>query len=101
MKDLIAKSFDFSIRIIEMANYLAEEHKQYPLMGRLLECGTGIGSCLRLQDSYAQAYRLSTETEYLLELLAKTGFVSELQIRPILTDCRFLKDGIEKQISKK
>ena len=109
MKDLVAKSFDFSIRIVELANYLAEEHKQYPLIGRLVECGTGIGICLRLsnesaknlQDSYAHAYRLLLETEYLLELLAKTGFVSELQTRPILTDCRFLKDGIEKQLIKK
>lgn len=109
MKDLVAKSFDFSIRIVELANYLEEEHKQYPLIDRLVECGTGIGFCMRLsnetakklQDSYAQAYRLSLETEYLLELLAKTGFVSELQTKPILTDCRLLKEGIEKQLIKK
>lgn len=109
MKDLIAKGFDFSIRMIEIANYLSEEHKQFPLIGRMLECGTGIGICLcipnecanNLQESYAQAYRLSLETEYLLELLAKTGFVNEIQIKPILKDCRFLKDEIGKQLSKK
>lgn len=108
MKELIAKSFDFSIRIVEIANYLAEEHKQFPLINRLLECGTGLGICLRIssestyntQESYTQAYNLSLETEYLLELLAKTGFVNEIQIKPILTDCRFLKDVIKKQINK-
>ena len=109
MKDLIAKSFDFSIRIVELANYLEEENKQFPLIGRLLECSTGIGICLRisdgpaknLQESYGQAYRLSMEAEYLLELLAKTAYVNEIQIKPILIDCRFLKDGIENQLKKK
>jgi four helix bundle protein len=109
MKDLIDKSFDFSVRIIEIANYLAEENKQFPLIDCLLECGTGIGICLRisdeitknLQESYGQAYRLSLETEYMLELLVKTGFVNEVQIKPILSDCRFLKVEIEKQLKKK
>ena len=106
MKDLIAKGFDFSIRIIELSNYLSEEQKQFPLVGRMLECGTGIGACLlisykftkNLQESYAQAYRLSLETEYLLELLVKTGFINKIQSIPILTDCRFIKDEIGKQL---
>ena len=109
MKDLIAKSFDFSIRMIELANYLTEEHKQFPLINRLLECGSGIGICLRtsdeftisLQESYGQAYRLSLETEYLLELLVKTGYLNEIQIKPILTDCRFLKEETKNQLKKK
>ena len=109
MKDLIDKSFDFSVRMIEIANYLVEEHKQFPLIGRMLDCGISIGIGLRKsneftnnpQESYGQAYRLSLEEEYLLELLAKTGFLNEIQIRPILTDCRFLKDEIKKQLKKK
>jgi four helix bundle protein len=109
MKDLLAKSFDFSVRIVELANYLKEENKQFPLMDCLLECGTGIGICLRisdeftknLQENYGQAYRLSLETEYMLELLVKIGFVNEIQIKPILTDCRFLKDEIGKLLKKK
>ena len=109
MKDLIAKGFDFSIRIIEIANYLNEEQKKFPLVGRMLECGTGIGVCLfisneftkNLQESYERAYRLSLETEYLLELLVKTGFINEIQSKPILTDCRSIKDEIGKQLGKK
>lgn len=109
MKDLIAKGFDFSIRIIEIANYLAEEKKQFPLVSHMLECGTGIGFCLRvsigfdkkLHESLEQAYRLSLETEYLLELLVKTGFINVIQSKPILVDCRFLKAEIGKQLGKK
>ena len=108
MKDLIAKGFDFSIRIIEIANYLAENNKQFPLVSRMLECGTGIGFCLhvsiefgkKLQESLEQAYKLSLETEYLLELLVKTEFINVTQSRPILKDCRFLKDEIGKELGK-
>lgn len=109
MKDLIVKSFDFSIRMIEIANYLMEEQKKFPLMNRMLECGTGIGFNLytsteftkNLHERYEQAYKLSLETEYLLELLVKTGYINDLQGRPILMDCRYIKDEIGKLLGKK
>lgn len=109
MNELLIKAFDFGIRVIELAIYLDEEKKEFPMMVRLLECGTGIGVCLRAsnisqknsQESWKQAYRLALETEYLLELMVKTGFISENQSKPILTDCRFIKDETEKLFSKK
>lgn len=105
---LLLKAFDFGIRIIELANYLGEEKRLFPQMTRLLECGIGIGVCLRisnnlsksLQENSIQAYKLALETEYLLELMVKTGFISESQSKPILTDCRVIKDEIGKQLSK-
>ena len=42
MNELLIKAFDFGIRLLELANYLDEEKKHFPLMPRLLECGTGI-----------------------------------------------------------
>jgi len=109
MKDLIAKGFDFSIRIIEIANYLEDENKHFPLVSRMIECGTGIGFCIstsgefseNLKESYEKAYRLLLETEYLLILLVKTGFINVIQSKPILSDCRFLKDEIGKLLGKK
>lgn len=109
MNEILAKAFDFGIRIIELGNYLEEEKKLFPLKARLLECGTGIGVYLRvsnnlpksLQENYAQAYKLTLETEYLLELMVKTGFISEDQSKPILTDCRFIKDQTGKQLDEK
>lgn len=109
MNELLIKAFDFSIRIIELANYLDEEKKLFPLTARLLECETGIGVCLRvsnnfpksLQENCMQAYKLALETEYLLELMVKTGFIRENQSKPILTECRVIKDEIKKQLSKK
>ncbi len=109
MDELSIKAFDFGIRIIELAKYLDEEKKPFPLAVRLLECGTGIGVYLRvsnnfpksLQEHCMQAYKLALETEYLLELMVKTGFVGENQSKPILTDCRLIKDQIGKRLVKR
>lgn len=108
MNELSIKAFDFGIRIIELVNYLDEEKKPFPLTVRLLECGTGIGVYLRISNNFfkglkencMQAYKLALETEYLLELMVKTGFINENQSKPILTDCRLIKDEIGKQLSK-
>lgn len=51
MNGLLAKTFDFGIRIIELAGYLDEEKKRFPLIGRLLEGGTGIGVCMRVSET--------------------------------------------------
>jgi len=47
MNEPIMKAFDFGIRLIELANYLDEEKKHFPLMTRLIECGTGINVYLQ------------------------------------------------------
>lgn len=106
MDELVNKAFDFTIRSIELANYLEEEKKVFPMKTRLLECAEGICVSLRAaknlpkaaREYCAQAYRLSIEAECLLELMVKTGFLNETQCRPILTDCRFLKGETEKQL---
>ena len=51
MNQILDKSFDFSIRIIELAKYLDEGKKPFPLCERLLLCATGIGVYLRLSES--------------------------------------------------
>lgn len=103
MDELLNKAFDFGVRIVELANYLEDEKKLFPLMNRLHECAGGICVSLRvashmrknLREDGTDAYRLSLEAEYLLELMVKTGFLSERQSGPILTDCRFLKAETE------
>lgn len=108
MYELLTKAFDFGIRIIELANYLDEEKKPFPLMNLLLECGTGIGACLRASEGFPDSFpedriracKLALETEYLLELMVKTGFITEIQSKPILADCRFLRDEALKGTNK-
>lgn len=107
MDELLAKAFDFSIRIIELAGYLEEERRQFPLTTRLVDCAEGICVCLRVShylpknahEQCVQACKLALEVECLLELIVKTGLMTKIQSGPILADCRFLKDEIKRQIS--
>ena len=105
MADYLAKSFDFGIRIVQLARWLNDEGKEFPLAGRLLESGTGVGISLRaakaLQDRcyYAQAVRQAEEVQYLLELMVNTGFITEIQSKPLLSDSKVIIEKAEKLLA--
>ncbi|MBP7177289.1 MAG: four helix bundle protein [Deltaproteobacteria bacterium] len=99
MNQILEKSFDFSIRAVELIKYLDEEKKAFPLYERFLACATAIGITQRLllsagkqtvKDS-TKAFSYVVEAEYLLEIMAKTGYLTEKQSQPIIDDCRSLK----------
>ncbi len=99
MEQLLERSFDFSIRIVELVKYLNEEKRPFLLEQRLLSCGTGVGVCLRLAQTdgrshVIQAMSWAAEAEYLLEVMEKTGSLTYKQSVPILGDCRALKSLI-------
>ena len=105
MDQVLEKSFDFSIRAVELIKYLDKEKKPFPLYERFLICAMGIGITQRLvkktdnqsiEDS-KQILSYVVEVEYLLEIMAKTGFLQEKQSQPILDDCRALKALIEQK----
>jgi hypothetical protein len=108
MEVLLSKAFDFTIRITELINYLDEENKHFPLKTRLLECAEGLCVSLRASNLLArsapaqctQALRQALEAECLLELMVKTGYLSETQSKPVLTDCRHLISETDKQLKK-
>lgn len=109
MNQILEKSFDFSIRAIELVKYLDKEKKPFPLYERFLTCATGIGITQRLlqtagkksvKDSI-QALSYATEAEYLLEIMAKTGYLTEKQSQPIIDACRSLKALIAGLVSEK
>lgn len=102
------KSFDFSIRIIELAKYLERERKQFPYCERLLTCGSGIAVSLRLAELYdyqnaascRQALFYAAEVEYLLEIMVETDYLTQPQSKPILSDCRTIKTLIAEMLDK-
>jgi four helix bundle protein len=99
MDQVLERSFDFSIRAIELIKYLDREKKPFPLYKRFLSCATGIGISLRLVQTIGkksvedgrQAFSYVVEAEYLLEIMVKTGYLHEKQSKPIIDDCRALK----------
>lgn len=109
MNQILEKSFDFSIRAVELIKYLDNEKKSFPLYERFLVCATGIGISQRLLqtagkksvEDRSQAFSYVVEAEYLLEIMAKTGYLTEKQSQPIIDDCRSLKALISELFNEK
>ncbi|MEF9984586.1 MAG: four helix bundle protein [Oscillospiraceae bacterium] len=97
---IVDKSKFFAIRIIKLYKYLNAEKKEYILSKQLLRSGTSIGAnvkeAIRGQskaDFYAKmniSLKEASETEYWLELLFETDYISQSQFDSIYGDCKEL-----------
>ena len=94
---LLNKSIDFAVRIVNLNKYLYQEKREEVLSKQLLRSGTSIGANVR-EAVYAQsrkdfiskmsiALKEASETEYWLELLYKTEYLTNEQYDSIRHDC--------------
>lgn len=94
---VLQKSMDFAVRIVRLYQYLCNEKKEFIMSKQLLRCGTSVGANLR-EAKYAQstndfisknsiALKEISETEYWLELLYKTKYLTEREYQAINADC--------------
>jgi four helix bundle protein len=90
------KSFAFAIRIVNLYKYLVEEKREFVLSKQLLRSGTAIGALTR-EAEHAESkadfiHKLSislkeaNETDYWIELLFQTDFLSENEYKTIKAD---------------
>ena len=97
---LKVKSFEFALRIIKLYKYLIAEHREFILSKQLLRSGTSIGALIR-EAEYAQskadflnklsiALKEANETEYWLQLLNKSNFLSNKMFTSIHKDIQEL-----------
>ena len=97
---ILNKSFRFAIRIVRLYRYLVSEKHEYVISKQLLRSGTSIGANLR-EAKYAQstldfinknsiALKEASESEYWIELLYCTGYLSERAYQSIISDCNEL-----------
>lgn len=94
---VVTKSKAFAVRIIKLYQYLNAEKKEYILSKQLLRSGTSIGAnvkeAIRGQSKADFIAKLNvslkeaSETEYWLELLYETDYLSEEQFISINHDC--------------
>lgn len=94
------KSFRFAVRIVNLYKYLCKEKREYVLSKQLLRSGTSIGAnvkeALRGQSKadfgakMTIALKEANETEYWLQLLKETGFLSIEQAQSMVGDCEEL-----------
>ena len=90
------KSKAFAVRIIRLYQYLCEEKHEYVLSKQVLRSGTSIGANVReakraqsTPDFYAKlfiALKEAEETEYWLELLVETDYISKEMFGSIYED---------------
>lgn len=94
------KSLLFAIRIVRLYQHLVDTKHEYVLSKQLLKSGTSIGANIREaiggqspNDFTAKmhiALKEAYETEYWLELLARTGYLKDEEFDNIFKDCREL-----------
>ncbi|MBQ3771338.1 MAG: four helix bundle protein [Bacteroidaceae bacterium] len=90
------KSKAFAIRIVRLSQYLQENFHEYVLSRQVLKSGTSIGANIResknaqsISDFISKleiALKESDETEYWLEILHETGYISDDEFDSVVTD---------------
>lgn len=91
------KSKEFAKKIVILCRTIKTNHRESVLANQLLRSGTSIGANLH-EAQYAQgikdfiskmeiAQKECYETEYWLELLFETGYMTEEQYRPLKNEC--------------
>ena len=91
----------FAIRIVRLYRYLNKEKKEWVLSNQLLKSGTSIGAnviealaSISKKEFLAKMYisfKECRETEYWLELLHDTDYLSDDEFESIIQDCISLK----------
>ena len=94
------KSFLFAMRIVRLYQYLTNtenSNREFIISKQVLRSGTSVGANIResrnaqtVKDFLAKLYIASKEadeTEYWLELLKETGYITEEQLGSIKQDC--------------
>ena len=95
------KSKRFAVRIVKLAGYLREVKREYVISKQVLRSGTSIGanlaeaqSAVSRKDFLSKVYvalKECSETQYWLELLRETGYLTEKMYSSIAADCDELK----------
>ena len=93
------KSKKFAVRIVKLYQYL-EDRKEFVMSKQLLRSGTSVGANVReaLQGQSKADFTAKmsvslkeiSETEYWLELLFETGYLTKEQYESVATDCNEL-----------
>ena len=97
---LSVQSMDFAVSIINLVKYL-KENKEHIIANQIGRSGTSIGANIR-EAQYAHgkadfiaklqiALKEANETDYWLELLVKTGYITEDQYKSLDTVCTGLR----------
>lgn len=93
---VLEKAVAFSVRIVNLWKYLTNKKREYDLSRQVKRSGTSIGANITeaiyassKKDFIAKLYianKESHETEYWLNVLAKTDFITDEEYRSLYSD---------------
>jgi len=94
---MLERAKDFAVAIVEICRSIKAEYKESVLTNQLLRSGTSVGANIH-ESKYAHgtadfvakmqiALKECYESEYWLELLCRTGYLSEAQYNSLRNDC--------------
>ena len=98
MKDNVVKdkSLEFAVRIVNLYKFLVNEQKEFVMSKQILRSGTSIGANIREAEQAQSradfinklniALKEANETEYWLELLIRTEYITREQYESINKD---------------
>jgi four helix bundle protein len=88
--DIKSRTFEFSVRIVELYQFLRNEKKEFTLGKQLLRSGTSIGANVEeataaqsKKDFIAKmsiSLKEARETNYWLRLLKRTGYIKKVDL---------------------
>ncbi len=94
---ILTKSKAFAIRVVKLRKYLHEEKREYDISAQIVRSGTSIGANVHeAVISFSKAdftYKMNTalkeavETEYWLEILHETEYITDDEFLSIKKDC--------------
>jgi len=94
------KSYNFAIRVVDLNRYLRDRKHEFVLSKQVLRCGTAIGALIReaefgqsradFRNKMYIALKEANETDYWLNLLKDTRYISESEFESISSDCKEL-----------
>ena len=102
MKDNIVKdkSFEFSVRIVNLFKYLTKEKNEFIIAKQIFRSGTSIGAniceseqCVCTADFLAKlsiSLKEACETDYWIRLLHRTDYIDDEMFKSISADCQEL-----------
>ena len=94
---MLDKAKDFAVDIVNLCRMVKETKRESVLTNQLLRAGTSIGANIH-ESKYAHgtadfvakmqiALKECYESEYWMELLNRTGYISDEQYKPLQNDC--------------
>ena len=97
---ILEKSFEFSVRIVNLKKYLNRSKQERIMANQLLRSGTSIGANVTEADQAQSkadfiskmgiANKEAHETKYWLNLLHKTDYINDDEYSSIFEDCQEL-----------